>query len=302
MDMLNHCSEHTIQGKKLSEESWISKKNQHNSELSKILDPYLDKRSRHQKDPVLDFLFEYYPFRPSHLKRWSPGLSYLLEYSDPNHLPGISELTTDGELARLDLSLFPKKRIASIEWILELLKQSKDRKPLFGCFGMHEWAMVYKTKEIRHDQIPFRLKKDEIDQFVESRPLVCTHFDAFRFFTEDAKPMNRNELNRDSFDQMEQPGCIHTNMDLYKWSFKLYPWITGDTLRDAFINAVEARRIDMQASPYDATEFGLEPIKIETEEGRKIYLEYQTEIYHRSMPIRDRLIGEVENLLDLVLL
>lgn len=272
----------------------------HKAALSALLDPYLEKRSRQQKDPVLDFLFEYYAFRPSHLMRWSPGIDAVLEFESEGQLPELSELLIEENSARLDPTLFPIKRKRSIEWTLQLLKQSRIKKPLFGCFGMHEWAMVYRADDVRHDQIPFRLSTEEIAEFVESRPLLCTHFDAFRFFTDKARPMNRNELNRDNFTDMEQPGCLHTNMDLYKWAFKLFPWISSDIIREAFFNAVETRKVDMQASPYDATEFGLKPIKIETESGRAEYLERQMEIYENSRPIREMVIEGYEKVLRIV--
>jgi len=284
----------------LPEETWKNEQQIHQEKISELLDPYLEKRSRHEKDPVLDFLFEYYKFRPSHLTRWSPGLTHALEFHDFDSLPQCSEFSINGNLAYLNPDFFPKKRVRSLQWMLGLLKKSRSQKPLFGCMGMHEWAMVYKTDDIRHEQIPLRLPMDEINQFVESRPLVCTHFDAFRFFTEDARPMNKNHLSRDTFQQSEQPGCIHTNMDLYKWAYKITPWISGCVLGDAFLNAVNARKIDMQASPYDVREFGLEPIKIETAEGRKEYIHLQTDIYERSLPIRERLIEEYENLLRAV--
>ncbi|PWN08079.1 3-methyladenine DNA glycosylase [Rhodohalobacter mucosus] len=284
----------------LSAEEWLRHKHLHEEQLDRVLNPYLKKRSQQEKDPVLDFLFEYYPFRPSHLRRWSPGIGVLLELDGKADLPELSELTVEDGHAVLNPAFFPEKRLSSVSWILNLLKQSMHKKPFFGCFGMHEWAMVYRAEKVRHSAIPLRLSDDEIAQFVESRPLLCTHFDAFRFFTEKARPLNRNVLSRDTFAEMEQPGCVHTNMDLYKWAFKLYPWISGDTLRKAFLNALVARKIDMQASPYDATAFGLEPIKIETEAGRKEYLERQTEIYENSMPIRMQLTREYEKVLEWV--
>lgn len=298
--MLSKTIENSIIDIEYPEENWLSKKREHETLLSSILDPYLEKRSRQLKDPVLDFLFEYYPFRPAHLKRWSPGIGRSLQFSDPETLPEISELTLKKNSAFLNLVLLPKKRVRSAEWIVGMLKNSSQKKPLFGCFGMHEWAMVYKTDNVRHEQIPLRLPDKEVDEFVESRPLLCTHFDAFRFFTDKAKPMNKNAPDRDNFEEMEQPGCIHTNMDLYKWSFKLYPWITGDLLKDAFLNAVEARRIDMQASPYDVRSYGLDPIRIETEEGRLEYVKKQMEIYELSVPIRKRLISELERVIEWV--
>jgi len=298
--MLNIYEEISIQESELGESEWIALKNRHEEVLSLILDPYLEKRSRQVKDPVLDFLFEYYPFRPSHLKRWSPGLGVKLITNGSASLPEFSELVVENGVAFINPVLFPAKRLKSVQWTLELLKDSFQKKPLFGCFGMHEWAMVYRADEVRHGQVPLRLPEEEITKFVESRPLVCTHFDAFRFFTEKARPLNKHQLNRDIFRKMEQPGCIHTNMDLYKWSYKLYPWISGELIRETFLNAVEARKVDMQASPYDAAEFGLYPIKIETEEGRTIYLEKQMEIYKRSMPLRKKLIDAYEQVIQWV--
>lgn len=298
--MLSKTIENSIIDIEVPVEIWLSKKRDHETRLNSILDPYLEKRSRQLKDPVLDFLFEYYPFRPAHLKRWSPGIGRSLQFSDPETLPEFSELAFEKNLAYLNPVLLPKKRVRSAEWIVGMLKSSGEKKPLFGCFGMHEWAMVYRAENVRHEQIPLRLPDKEVNEFVESRPLLCTHFDAFRFFTDRAKPMNKNVLDRDNFEEMEQPGCIHTNMDLYKWSFKLYPWISGELLKDAFLNAVEARKIDMQASPYDVRSYGLEPIRIETEEGRLEYVKKQMEIYELSMPIRNRLISELERVIEWV--
>lgn len=285
-------------GQHLSFEEWNSLRTEHETVLSKLLDPYLEKRSHQKKDPVLDFLFEYYAFRPSHLRRWSPGIGVSLEVLPDVELPEVSELSLENERAWLNPGLFPQKRIRALHWTIQLLKETQHKKPFFGCFGMHEWAMVYRAEDIRHDQIPFRLSEEEIARFVESRPLLCTHFDAFRFFTEKARPMNRHTPSRETFLDLEQPGCVHTNMDLYKWAFKLYPWISSEALRQAFLNAVETRKVDMQASPYDATEFGLKPIKIETEAGRAEYLEKQTEIYENSKPIRGKVIEAYERVLE----
>lgn len=284
----------------LTEKDWIEKIDSHKKSLSIVLDPYLDKRSRQEKDPVLDFLFEYYAFRPSHLMRWSPGIGITLQYGDKSKLPEISELNCSDGFARLNPAFFPQKRIKSAKWTLELLEKSAKRKPMFGCLGMHEWAMVYKADHVRHQHIPLRLPDDEIAEFVESRPLVCTHFDAFRFFTKESRPLNKHDLSRDKFQDTEQPGCVHTNMDMYKWAFKLYPWISSELIREAFFNALETRKVDMQASPYDVTEFGLKPIKIETEAGRKEYVEQQMEIYQKSQPIRFRLIEAYREVIEIV--
>jgi hypothetical protein len=281
----------------LSRAEWLEQQRKHRQKISEIVDPYLRKKQEQHKDPVLDFLFEYYAFRPSHLKRWSPGLGVFLESADTQSAPEVSKLTIGDEGAWLNPDRFPGNRKSSAEWILSVLENSLENDPSFGCFGMHEWAMVYKADQVRHNQLPLRMEKEELTQFVESRPLMCTHFDAFRFFTKPAKPLNKFDLSRDDFQQTEQSGCLHTNMDLYKWAFKLFPWISSNTIREAFVLAVHTRRIDMQASPYDLSAGGLEPIRIETKAGRLEYIRHQKEIYRRSMPIRRRLIKEYRQII-----
>ena len=278
-------------------EEWKSIEAEHQKNVSVLIDDYLDKRSRGIKQPVMDFLFEYYPFRPSWLKKWSPGIGIALEFENAEDLPPLKAWQQVEELAYLTADSIPEKRRISFQWILHLLKSTRDRRPAFGCFGMHEWAMVYKSEEIRHGQVPLRMEDSELAQFVESRPLVCTHFDAFRFFTPDAAPLNKHKLSRETFADMEQPGCIHSNMDLYKWAFKGFPWISSDAVFAAFELANEARTVDMKASPYDLREYGLEPIKIETEAGRKEYLEAQQTIFEKGIPVREQVINEYEGIL-----
>ncbi len=282
----------------LSYATWKQLADTHKKSVSDKIDGYLERRQHQRKDPVMDFLFEYYAFRPSHLKRWSPGFGVWLEGDADTTYPEISELKCTGKGAFLYPDFFPDNRKSSLRWMLGVLEKSQEKKPSFGCFGMHEWAMVYKRDKVRHNQIPLRMDQEELAEFVESRPLICTHFDAFRFFAPSAKPMNKHELSRDTFADSEQAGCIHTNMDLYKWAFKGFPWISSNTTRKAFELAVEARFVDMKASPYDLREYGLEPIRIETGSGRKEYLKEQQAIYRKSIPIRAQLIEEYKNLVD----
>ena len=279
---------------------WNERKRRHEEKVDSLIGDYLNRRSRQLKQPVMDFLFEYYAFRPSALKKWSPGLGVALEVEDFSSLPQISELKAEGGIAWINLSLLPEKRLRSVQWILTTLKNTRQARPSFGCFGMHEWAMVYKAEKPRHNQVPLRMEPDELAAFVDSRPLVCTHFDAYRFFTPQAVPLNKHVLSRERFSEMEQPGCIHSNMDLYKWAFKLYPWISSNLILEAFELACEARTIDMKASPYDLRDHGLEPIKIETESGRLKYKLAQETIFEKGKPIRDNLIHSYESLLRLV--
>ncbi len=44
---------------------WKTRLEQNEQRVSQLIDDYLDRRQQQEKDPVIDFLFEYYAFRPS---------------------------------------------------------------------------------------------------------------------------------------------------------------------------------------------------------------------------------------------
>ena len=53
--------------------------------------------------------------------------------------------------------------------------------------------------------------------------------------------MNRVALSWSTRHVVEQPGCIHANMDLYRWAYTSMPWIGSDLLWDCFALATELR-------------------------------------------------------------
>jgi hypothetical protein len=157
--------------------------------------------------------------------------------------------------------------------------------------------MVYKSGELRYASQPLRLAPHEVAEVVDSLPVRCSHYDAFRFFTPEAKPLNRLQPTRESSPSLEQPGCLHANMDLYKWAFKLAPWCPSELIADTFELARDIRELDMRASPYDLTSHGYSPVPIETPEGRAQYEKCQREFAERARPLRKRLIDLCESLL-----
>jgi hypothetical protein len=146
--------------------------------------------------------------------------------------------------------------------------------------------------------VPLRLGADGTDAVVESMPLRCSHFDAFRFFTPAAAPRNHGTPTRDSQADWEQPACLHANMDLYKWCYKLGPLAGSDLLLDCLQLAAEARELDMRASPYDLTDFGFEPIAVEEPAGRAEYARRQGVVAERAAPLRAALLERCEQLLN----
>ena len=98
----------------------------------------------------------------------------------------------------------------------------------------------------------------------------------------------------------EQPGCLHANMDVYKWGYKLLPITSSDFVFKAFHLAREIRQLDMQAAPYDVSSFGLEPVKIETPEGKAEYVKRQLDFAERSNELRRELITQLTAIKDVV--
>jgi len=262
------------------------------------VEPHTKRRSHQIKDPIADFLFEYYSFRPSYLRKWSPGFGVVLEgaaaaeFAEREHFERVDE----GVTLRLDKT---SERFASrTRWIHDMLCASAERPALYGCFGLHEWAMLYRSPQPRHDAVQLRVTQAELADVVEKGPLNCTHFDAFRFFTPEASPMNAKLLSRDDMTLTEQTGCLHANMDVYRWAFKRYPWIQSELILDAFELALDIRHLDMAASPYDLAELGVEPVRIEEAEGRQRYLEEQKQFSDRARPLRAALIEQYQRVLD----
>jgi hypothetical protein len=237
------------------------------------------------KHPVHDFLFEYYSFRPAHLLRWTPGADVLLEGASPGELAWGEFEPADGGLV-LPAATFPAHRVEYLRWAAAYLDAVAEREPAFACLGLHEWAMVYRDPNVRHPYVPLRLSRADTDAVVESQPLRCTHYDAFRFFTADAAPRNRLELTRADAIEHDQPGCIHATMDLYRFAYKVAPYCPSAVVADTFELAAAARAIDMRASPYDLTGYGYEPIRIETKDGREEYVEHQRVLAARAAPVR----------------
>lgn len=245
-------------------------------------------------------MFRYYSFRPHQLLRWGPGFGTVLAEASDEDFPDALGFRDDAGGRSLDPTRFPSKRILFLRWLIRLNDEILVRPPRFSCFGLHEWAMIYRTTEPRHSSIPLRVSPEQISALVEHHPLGCTHFDAFRFFTPDAIPLNATPLTRATTLEIEQSGCLHANMDLYKWCYKLSPWVGSDILRDAFLLAWEARTLDMEASPYDLSALGYGAVDIATDEGKSTYIERQRAIHERAQPIRTRLSSALKSLLAAV--
>jgi hypothetical protein len=279
----------------LAEQEWRARQDAHYARVRQWTGPHRERQARGVKHPVLDFMFTYYSHRPARFERWHPGLGVTLEGArEFLDLRGYAEFT--GGVA-LDPAELTEARRGTAEFVHGLLSATASRRPKLGCFGLHEWAMVYRTDDVRHAEWPLRLGPQRTDEVVESLPLRCSHFDAFRFFTEDAVPRNAARLSRERQADFEQPGCLHATMDLYKWTSKLERFLPSELIADCFELALDARELDMRASPYDLSDLGYPPVRIETETGRAEYARAQAALAERAEPLRHRVIDACAGLL-----
>jgi hypothetical protein len=282
-------------GAEMAEAHWREQREVCRARAEALMGEHMRRRERGLTHPVYDFLFEYYPYRPSHLFKWSPGAGVYLPGAMAEEYPD-KGWSFDAGGGWLELDLLPTHRREGWEWILGLLEATEFRAPAFACGGLHEWAMVYRG-EIRHGDVPLRMGAEELAAFVETQPIACTHYDAFRFFTVPARPLNRVQPKKETRRELEQRGCLHANMDLYKWAYKLAPWGSTALLLDCLALALRAREWDMRASPYDLRAWGFEPVKMETAEGRVEFTRGQMELAEQAQPLRRKLVEEYRQVL-----
>ncbi|MFI7576398.1 3-methyladenine DNA glycosylase [Micromonospora sp. NPDC049497] len=273
--------------------TWRERRQAHEERVGAWLTPHLARRRRGEKHPVEDFLFTYYSHRPAQLRRWHPGAGVVLRDADPAEFG--RDYRADAAGVTLDTEGVRARRAESITWIRPLLTATAGRPAHLGCFGMHEWAMVYRQTqdEVRHNAWPLRLTPERTAEVVEERGVRCSHFDAYRFFTAPARPLNLLTPTRETQHAHEQPGCLHANMDLYKWAYKLSPLVPSELVADAFALAREIRTLDMRASPYDLAALGCPPVRVETPEGRAEYATAQRGFAERAAVLRARLLEAV---------
>ncbi len=281
-------------------ETWQGMAESHYQEARIFTADARKRRDRGEAHPVEDFLFDYYPYPVSLIEQWHPGLGIALTFDDLETLPERfkgKRYRVEGDLCFPDPDKLTEKEVGRLTWIIGLLEATQRHLPNFACHGLHEWAMVYRAEEIRHSSLTtLRLEQEEIDALIESRAITCTHHDAFRFFAKQALPLNRIQPTLATRHENEQPGCVHANMDLYKWAAKSMPWIGSTLLLETFRIANELRDLDMRASPYDLSKWDIVPVKIETPEGRREYETEQRRLAALAFSLRAKLISRLNEI------
>ena len=282
------------------------------------------------KNPVYNFLIEYYGLKgakgPRRLARWSPTLNPLVgrdengilleqatedDLGDTLHLRGAMLVENEGIVyspgnyfGKADSTTVSSREEAAKAatpylWYRSILQQTLQAEPVLHCHGLHEWAMQYQPEGAPvppsgkyQAHLPLRVDRETITRTVERKGIHCTHVDALRFFSPAAGPLNHHGSSLTRTDQLrlEQPACVHAHMDLLKIVLRLQPFCGAESVATVLELALQARRLDVAASPYDATQYGVGIIPIETSEGRAQYRSEQRELMTKAEPIRQELL------------
>jgi hypothetical protein len=280
---------------------WRAREAAHHARVDALLAGHLARAGLGEKHPVEDFLFTYYSHRPAQLRRWHPGAGVVLTGAAERVSWRDHAEVDAGDGSRgvtVDVRAFTTRRGETLAHVRALLAATASRPAQLGCFGLHEWAMVYRQAPdaVRHAAWPLRLGPAGTDAVVDAHRVRCSHFDAFRFFTPAAAPRNALRPTRADTVRLEQPGCLHATMDLYKWAYKLVPAVASGLVLDAFELARAVRELDMRASPYDLSALGYEPVPIETPQGKAEYVAAQRAFAERGAALRRRLLDVLDGL------
>jgi hypothetical protein len=280
----------------LERSAWKTRETTHADRADAATAGHRARRPSGLRHPVEDFLFTYYSFTPAQLRRWHPGGGVRLEGAAGTPRAQWRHYREVGADVELDHAAYLEKRSGTVHFVRQLLTATAGRPAQLSCFGLHEWAMVYRQPEeqVRHADWPLRLGSRGTDEVVEAQQSRCTHYDAFRFYTAPARSLNLVQPTRERQVELEQPGCLHATMDLYKWAGKLSPAVPSELVMDCFDLAREVRELDMRASPYDLRALGLEPVAIETPSGRATYAAAQRGFATRGQRLRDRLLQALD--------
>lgn len=171
----------------LDRRTWKARESAHQERADALTAAHRERSARGEKHPVWDFLFTYYSYAPAQLRRWHPGAGIQLDDAPERAGWRWYAAGTSPDAVVPDAAAFAREKTALADLIERMLRRTAARPGQFGCFGLHEWAMVYRAEEHRHPA-PLRLGQAGTDAVVEANDLRCTHFDGPLQVEHEARP------------------------------------------------------------------------------------------------------------------
>ena len=234
--------------------------------------------------PVEDFLFTYYSYRPASLRRWHPGLGVELDRRASRAFErrrGLRSLHAGRRDARPGADVRRTGRIRS-RWIRRPARAPPPRAPpdarhASACTN-GPWSTARPADEVRHAAYPLRLGAAGNRRGGGDAPHhAAATSTRFASSPSRARPLNVLQPTRES---PARPRATRLPARR-RWTSTSGPtscarsrhrswWPTASRWPARF------RVVDMRAAPYDLQlSLGVEPIRIETPEGKGAYVTAQ---------------------------
>ena len=122
----------------LTRAQWTDRMKRHEQRAREWIDPHLQRRSRGEKHPIWDFLFDYYSIRPSRVLRWHPGLdATLIDATDAPHTHWRDYTVKQDGTVCADVDSFLSHRGNAMDKVLTLLRASEDNRAQFDLSLIH---------------------------------------------------------------------------------------------------------------------------------------------------------------------
>ena len=126
----------------LAESDWQQRRRTHEQRVFAWTGPHQARAARGEKHPVYDFLFEYYRYRPSWLRRWHPGPDVVLLGDSAREFLRWPEYLAAATGVTLNPAALAPHRRESLAWIVNLLRTTAERPPHFACYGLDRKSVV----------------------------------------------------------------------------------------------------------------------------------------------------------------
>ena len=186
-----------------------------------------------------------------------------------------------------------------ITGIHALLVATAARPAHFGCFGMHEWAMVYRVAEDepRHPAYPLRLGQDGTDGWssrIGSPARIST------LIGSSPSPPGRRNIPAA---RPRRPAGVRATGVSARRHGPLQARLPARAVIPSELSRTASRSPATSASstcgrrPMTSVDLGFEPVRVETAEGKRVYAAAQAGFAERGAPLRQRLIVACERLL-----
>lgn len=164
----------------ITERDWHKQRAEYAGSIVPFTSNYRQRKGKGLSHPIYDSDLPITLFLQPSLKR-HPGYGAVLEVKDESQAkellenPLYKKKQSGASLLNIFLSIekIRERELKQLTWISTLSRNINQRAPRFSCLGLHEWAMVYKSQE--HHPYPLRLSNSEIESFLDSSTIACSH-------------------------------------------------------------------------------------------------------------------------------